>query len=82
MRGQFEHSSKIIKDVTEKLMKLDETNRQVVGFTEQLQSLEKILTNSKTRGALGESNLELILNNILPPQSFQMQYQFKKWRKS
>ena len=77
MQGQFSESAQVIRNVTERLTKLDETNKQVIGFTEQLQSLEKILTNSKTRGALGEANLELILNNILPPQAFQMQYRFK-----
>ena len=77
MQGQFSQSAQVIRNVTDRLTKLDETNKQVIGFTEQLQSLEKILTNSKTRGALGEANLELILNNILPPQAFQMQYRFK-----
>ena len=77
MQGQFSESAKVIRNVTERLTKLDDTNKQVIGFTEQLQSLEKILTNSKTRGALGEANLELILNNILPPQAFQMQYRFQ-----
>ncbi|MBT5337740.1 DNA recombination protein RmuC [Candidatus Falkowbacteria bacterium] len=77
MQGQFSESAKVIRNVTERLTKLDDTNKQVIGFTEQLQSLEKILTNSKTRGALGEANLELILNNILPPQAFQMQYRFR-----
>jgi len=77
LQSQFMETAKISKDMTEKLMKLEETNRQVIGFTDQLQSLEKILTNSKTRGILGESNLELILSNILPPQAFKMQYGFK-----
>ena len=38
-------SHRIISEVTEKLTKIDETNRQVVGFAEQLQSLEDILKN-------------------------------------
>ena len=35
------------------------------------------MKNQKQRGNLGESGLELILNNILPPTAFQMQYSFK-----
>ena len=76
LSSQFSQSTKVIQSVTERLTQLDETNKQVVGFTDQLQSLERVLTNSKTRGALGEANLELILNNILPPQAFEMQYHF------
>ena len=70
-------ASKIIQEVTEKLTKLDETNKQVVGFAEQLQSLENILKNPKQRGILGEYFLETVLKNVLPPGSFQMQYKFK-----
>ncbi|MFA5126735.1 MAG: DNA recombination protein RmuC [Patescibacteria group bacterium] len=77
LQDQFVETSKISREMTEKLLKLEETNKQVVGFTDQLQNLEKVLTNSKTRGSLGEASLELILSNILPPQSYQMQYRFK-----
>lgn len=76
IQTQFSQSSRLITDVTEKLAKLDETNRQVVSFTDQVKNLERVLTNSKTRGNFGEANLEMILTNILPPGSFQMQYRF------
>jgi len=76
MRVQSSQSAKIIRDVTEKLTKLDDTNKQVVGFAEQLQSLENILTNPKQRGILGEYYLETVLKNVLPPKSYQMQYEF------
>lgn len=69
-------SNKIIQDVTEKLTKLDETNKQVVSFADQLQSLENILRNPKQRGILGEYYLETVLKNVLPPGSYQMQYPF------
>jgi len=74
---QFSQSSKIIRDVTEKLTKLDDTNKQVIGFAEQLQSLESILTNPKQRGILGEYYLETVLKNVLPPDSYKIQYAFK-----
>lgn len=73
---QFRHSSDIIKNVTEKLTRLDETNRQVVGFADQLKSLQDILKNPKQRGILGEYYLETVLKNVLPLSSFQMQYGF------
>ncbi len=70
-------SAKLITDVTEKLTKLDETNKQVVNFSSQLQSLQDILKNPKQRGVLGEYYLETLLKNCLPPTSYQMQYAFK-----
>lgn len=69
-------SGKIIRDVTERLTKLDETNKQVISFADQLQSLENILKNPKQRGILGEYYLETVLKNVLPPGSYEMQYSF------
>jgi len=74
---QFSQSARIIKDVTEKLTRLDETNKQVVSFADQLQEMQDILKNPKQRGILGEFFLETVLKNVLPPNSFQMQYSFK-----
>ncbi len=76
IQSQFGQSIKIITDVTERLAKLDETNRQVVSFTDQLQNLQDILKNPKQRGILGEYYLETLLKNVLPPGQFQMQYGF------
>src|SRR3989338_9229760 len=69
-------SSKMIVEITEKLSNLDKTNEQVVGFSEQLNNLEKVLTHQKQRGNLGEAGLALVLENILPPTAFKLQYQF------
>ncbi|MBN2087752.1 DNA recombination protein RmuC [Candidatus Peregrinibacteria bacterium] len=84
LQKQFASSQKIIKEVadnsrevTEKLTKLDETNKQVVGFAEQMKSLENILKNPKQRGILGEFFLENLLSQQLPPDHFKMQYPFK-----
>ncbi len=73
---QHHHTSGIIQTITERLTKLDETNKQVLGFSEQLQSLENVLKNPKHRGVLGEYYLESVLKNVLPPSSYQMQYRF------
>ena len=74
---QVRESTKIIRDVTEGLTKLDETNRQVISFADQLQSLQDVLRNPKQRGVLGEYYLQTVLENVLPPGRFQMQYRFE-----
>lgn len=76
LRFHSTESNRIIQDVTEKLTRLDETNKQVISFADQLQSLENILKNPKQRGILGEYYLETVLKNVLPPGSYQMQYPF------
>ena len=92
-QSQFEHTSKtiqnitgqsakLIADVTEKLTKLDETNKQVVNFSAQLQSLQDILKNPKQRGVLGEYYLEETLKNVLPPKSYELQHKMGKDEKT
>ncbi|MFA5841558.1 MAG: DNA recombination protein RmuC [Candidatus Paceibacterota bacterium] len=76
VRHQFGQSQNLIRDITEKLTRLDETNKQVVSFADQLQSLQDILKNPKQRGVLGEYYLETLLKNVLQPGGYQMQYAF------
>lgn len=76
IQKQFAQSYKMITDVTEKLTKLDETNKQVLGFSEQMQSLENILKNPKQRGILGEYFLEALLSQVFQPNQYQLQYKF------
>jgi len=76
VQTSFGQSINVIKSVTEKVVQLQETNKQVMGFSEQLKNLEKVLTNQKQRGNLGEAGLLLVLENILPPTAYKIQYQF------
>lgn len=64
------------RDITEKVTKLDDTNKQVIGFADQLQNLQNILQNSKLRGNLGEYQLSMVLSNALPPTAYKEQYEF------
>jgi len=77
IQGITGQSHQILKEVTERLTKLDETNKQVAGVGDQIRSLESILKNPKQRGVLGEYYLEAVLKNVLPIGSYQMQYKFE-----
>lgn len=85
---QFNESQKLIKEINEQVARnltnvaremttANETSKQVLGITDQLKNLEKVLTHQKQRGNLGEAALELILSNILPPTGYKLQHQFK-----
>jgi DNA recombination protein RmuC len=73
---QFKESTKIVQDVTQRLTKLDETNRRVVDVADELKTLQNVLQNPKQRGVLGEYYLNQVLENVLPPDRFQLQYKF------
>ncbi len=76
MQKQLAESAKIVGDVTQRLAKLDETNRRVVDVADELKTLQNVLQNPKQRGVFGEYYLESVLANILPTKNFQMQYRF------
>lgn len=84
---QFRESKELIRDIQERMEKklidvvrgvteVGESSKQVFKVADQLQELQNILKNPKQRGVLGEYYLETVLNNVLPPESFQMQYAF------
>jgi len=77
MQSQFGQANTVIRNVTEKLTQITETNKQVVSVAEQLRGLEDILKNPKQRGILGEYYLEELLKNVFSPSQYQMQYKFK-----
>ncbi len=72
--SQSAASIKILQDVTEKLTKLEGTNKNVGDIANELKSLQNVLQNPKQRGVIGEFYLEQILKNTLPPGAYQLQY--------
>jgi DNA recombination protein RmuC len=77
IQKQFAQSAKIIADVTQRLTQLDETNKRVVNVADELKTLQNVLQNPKQRGVVGEYYLQSVLENVMPPGKFQMQYKFK-----
>lgn len=77
VQKQLSESAKLVADVTQRLTKLDETNRRVVDVADELKTLQNVLQNPKQRGVFGEYYLESVLENILPAKNYQMQYGFQ-----
>lgn len=76
VQKQLGESSKLVADVTQRLAKLDETNRRVVDVADELKTLQNVLQNPKQRGVFGEFYLQSVLDNVMSPSQFQMQYKF------
>jgi len=77
VQKQLGESARLVADVTQRLAKLDETNRRVVDVADELRTLQNVLQNPKQRGVFGEYYLQAVLENVLPPGQFQMQYKFR-----
>lgn len=76
LQRQLSESAKLVADVTQRLTKLDETNRRVVDVADELKTLQNVLQNPKQRGVFGEYYLQSVLENVMAPGQFQMQYKF------
>jgi DNA recombination protein RmuC len=77
LQKQGAETNKIIADITRNLTELKESNKQVMGITDELKTLQNVLQNPKQRGGLGEYYLENVLQNVLAPGMYQTQYKFK-----
>jgi len=65
-----------LRNVVKSVSEVGESSKQVFQVADQLKELQDILKNPKQRGILGEYYLETVLQNVLPPESFEMQYAF------
>ncbi len=77
MQKQLGESAKLVADVTQRLAKLDETNRRVVDVADELKTLQNVLQNPKQRGVFGEYYLQSVLENVMAPGQFALQHKFK-----
>lgn len=77
MSKQLSESAKLVAEVTQRLTKLDDTNKRVVDVADELKTLQNVLQNPKQRGVFGEFYLQSVLDNVLPVSQYQMQYKFK-----
>lgn len=77
LQRQFDHSSRLIREITQELTKVGEGQKQVVDVAKQLENLQDILKNPKQRGVLGEYYLKTVLENVMPPGTFELQHEFK-----
>jgi DNA recombination protein RmuC len=77
LQKQNSESNKLITEVTRHLTELQESNKQVVGITDELKVLQNVLQNPKQRGVLGEYYLHSVLENVLPPDRYHLQHKFK-----
>lgn len=74
MMKQSAQNQQIIREITQKLTSLEKTNQQVGDIASELKTLQNVLANPKQRGVLGEFYLKQILENMLPPGAFELQY--------
>ena len=73
----FEKTNKTFTSILERLSKIDEAQKKIDSLSNDIVSLQTVLTDKKTRGIFGEVNLKHILENVFGENNtkvFRLQY--------
>ena len=68
----FKKTNQTFISVMERLATIDEAQKKIDGLTTNMVSLQELLGDKRSRGAFGELQLEGLIKNILPPDSYSL----------
>ncbi len=73
----LQSSQKVLGDLHTQIGGLQAANRDMLRVGDEVRRLQVILTSPQLRGQMGQWSLENLLANILPKDSYKLQYIFK-----
>jgi len=77
----IETSQKVLGQLNSQIGELQGTNKQMLQLGTDVKRLQDILASPKLRGQIGEWSLNNLLENVLPADSYELQYSFKDGQK-
>ena len=80
LNENLQSSQKTLGQLNTQIGELQGTNKQMIRLGAEVRSLQEILSSPKLRGQMGEWSLKSLLENILPKDSYQLQYTFRDGR--
>ena len=66
-------TNQTLTDLRERLAKIDVAQQKISALSEQVVSLQEVLSNKQARGAFGEIQLNDLVTSILPPSAYAFQ---------
>lgn len=73
LQQSTEKTNQTLHDLRERLAKIDVAQQKISTLSEQVVSLQEVLTNKQARGAFGEIQLNDLVSSILPPSAYAFQ---------
>lgn len=73
MQG-FEKTNHTFTSIIQRLAIIDDAQKKITDLSKNVVSLQEILSDKKSRGAFGEVQLNTLIQNSLPSNSYAMQY--------
>lgn len=74
LEAGFKKTNETFVSVMARLATIDEAQKKIDGLSHHVVSLQELLGDKRSRGAFGEVQLEGLVRNVLPSNSFAMQY--------
>ena len=75
LHRSFEKSQQVFADVQKRLVIIDKAQDKIASLSENVVSLQDVLTDKRARGAFGEVQLNQLLRQALPESAFELQAQ-------
>lgn len=72
----FEKTTATFQDVIKRLALIDEAQKKITELSSNVINLQEILADKRSRGAFGEIQLSALVSNVLPENSYALQYNF------
>lgn len=70
----FEKTSATFTDILKRLALIDEAQKKITELSSNVVGLQEILADKRSRGAFGEVQLSALISNIMPDDSYSMQF--------
>jgi DNA recombination protein RmuC len=72
----FKETTTVFSDVLKRLALIDKAQEKIDKLTENVVSLQEILSDKRSRGAFGEVQLSALISNMMPENSYSLQHTF------
>jgi len=70
----FDKTTKTFTDILKRLALIDDAQKKITELSTNVVSLQEVLADKRSRGAFGEVQLNALIRNVLPEQSFSLQH--------
>jgi len=70
----FEKTNETFTDVVKRLALIDQAQKRITELSGNVVSLQEVLTDKRSRGAFGEVQMAALVRNVMPENSFSLQY--------
>ena len=70
----FEKTTETFTDVVKRLAMIDAAQKRITELSSNVVSLQEVLTDKRSRGAFGEVQMAALISNVMPEDSYELQY--------